>query len=68
MYLRRSSHGGAVTVVLLVAMLIMAWVEIRSYLDGRPDYSFEIDSHVGRLMQVNMDATIATSCSRASRL
>lgn len=66
MYLKRSTHGGAITILVLLAMVIMFFVEVQVYLFGKPDFSFNIDNHIGHLMQLNLDVTVATPCSKIS--
>jgi len=62
MYLKRTSHGGLLTVILGLVMTIMLLVEIRSYLFTSPEFTFDVDNHIGRLMQLNIDITIASPC------
>lgn len=62
-YVRRTSRGGFVTVVLAIAMLIMIWVEASSYLQGEHDVTFHVDSHISKMLQINLDMTVATPCS-----
>lgn len=62
-YVRHSSRGGFVTIVLGLAMVVMVWVELSAYLHGKHDVTFEVDSHISKLLQINMDITVATPCS-----
>lgn len=65
-YIRHSSRGGFVTIVLGLAMVVMIWVELSAYLHGEHDVTFEVDSHISKLLQINMDITVATPCSSMS--
>lgn len=41
-------------------MVVMVWVELSAYLHGKHDVTFEVDSHISKLLQINMDITVAT--------
>ncbi|WFD29591.1 hypothetical protein MSPP1_000600 [Malassezia sp. CBS 17886] len=65
-YVQRSSHGGAATVLVLLLMAITFLVNVHSYLVGSRSYSFSVDDHLGKNMQVNLDMTVATPCQKVS--
>ncbi|WFC97955.1 hypothetical protein MYAM1_000675 [Malassezia yamatoensis] len=65
-YVRHSSRGGLATVVLILATLMVIWVEFSGYMRGEHDITFDVDSHISRLLQINMDITVATPCSKLS--
>lgn len=62
MYLKRTSQGGLITVLLSLVMTVMAFVEIRSCLFTSPEFTFDVDNHIGNRMQLNIDITVATPC------
>jgi len=63
-YQKRTSYGGFVTLAVFIATMVMIWYEIQHYLMLKPTYSFDIDSHVGGFMQINLDVVVATPCGR----
>lgn len=63
MYLKRSTQGGLATVLVLMAMVVMFFVEVRQYVQNPPAFTFNIDDHLGHMMQMNVDITVATPCS-----
>ena len=64
MYQKKSAYGGFLTVAVFIATAVMIWYEVQHYMTLKPTYSFDIDSHVGHMMQVNLDLTVNTPCSR----
>ncbi|KAL9932558.1 hypothetical protein V8E36_008675 [Tilletia maclaganii] len=62
LYTQRSSRGGALTVILALALLIIVWSDFRAYLYGEHAYSFSVDRHIGHEMQINVDFTVAMKC------
>lgn len=65
-YQKRTSYGGFVTLAVFIATMVVIWYEIQHYLMLKPTYSFDIDSHVGGFMQINLDVVVATPCGRVS--
>lgn len=61
-YTQRSAKGGLLTIIVALSLLVLAWNEAREYLYGKHGYSFEVDHHIGKEMQVNIDMTIAMKC------
>ncbi|KAK9460969.1 endoplasmic reticulum vesicle transporter-domain-containing protein [Lipomyces oligophaga] len=61
-YSRRSSQGGATTILLTVFCLYLIWSELGSYLTGLEDHQFKVEDHVGWDMQMNFDITVAMPC------
>ena len=64
MYQKKSAYGGFLTMAVFIATAVMIWYEVQHYMTLKPTYSFDIDSHVGHVMQVNLDLTVNTPCSR----
>ena len=64
MYQKKSAYGGFLTMAVFIATAVMIWYEVQHYMTLKPTYSFDIDSHVGHMMQVNLDLTVNTPCSR----
>ncbi|KAM0756368.1 DUF1692-domain-containing protein [Meredithblackwellia eburnea MCA 4105] len=61
-YKERTTRGGVLTVVLALLLGLLIWTELREYLYGEPDYEFYVEKHIGKQLQLNFDATIATPC------
>jgi len=64
MYQKKSAYGGFLTVAVFIATAVMIWYEVQHYMTLKPTYSFDIDSHVGHMMQVNLELTVNTPSSR----
>ncbi|KAK9367236.1 endoplasmic reticulum vesicle transporter-domain-containing protein [Lipomyces kononenkoae] len=62
-YTTRSSQGGVVTIILSVVCIFLIWTEMGSYFAGIEEPQFAVDGSVGRDMQVNLDITIAMTCT-----
>ncbi|MCO5555736.1 hypothetical protein L7F22_009281 [Adiantum nelumboides] len=61
-YTQRSAKGGIVTIFVALGLLILAWNEARDYLYGAKRYEFEVNNHIGKDMQINLDMTVAMQC------
>jgi hypothetical protein len=61
-YTQRSAKGGILTVLVAICLLILAWNEANDYLYGDQGYSFEVDNHIGKDMQINLDITVSMYC------
>ena len=59
MYQKKSAYGGFLTMAVFIATAVMIWYEVQHYMTLKPTYSFDIDSHVGHMMQVNLDLTVS---------
>lgn len=67
-YRTRSSSGGALSLVVGAALLVLVWHELREFLFGEAEYAFAVDNVFGRAMQVNVDLTVAMPCHCGSRI
>ncbi|GAA95597.1 uncharacterized protein L969DRAFT_101698 [Mixia osmundae IAM 14324] len=61
-YRSTSSRGGVYTVLLAVAILVLVWYEATEYLFGEPLYEFSVDKGIGKMLQINVDMTVAMPC------
>ncbi|KAL8286631.1 hypothetical protein RQP46_004159 [Phenoliferia psychrophenolica] len=61
-YKERTARGGILTVLLAFVIGLLVWAEAKEYLYGEADYEFSVDRMIGRQLQLNFDATVATPC------
>lgn len=61
-YKERTTRGGILTVVIAIIVCLLVWTESKEYLYGEPDYEFSVDKGIGKDLQINFDATVATPC------
>lgn len=61
-YRERTTRGGLLTILVGAIVALLVWIEAREYLFGEANYEFSVDRGVGKELQLNFDATVATPC------
>ena len=62
-YAIRTSRGGAMTLLVSVACILLVWAEFGVYLDGIQEQHFSVDPTVGKHLQINIDIAVAMPCN-----
>ncbi|KAJ2752761.1 hypothetical protein GGI19_003609 [Coemansia pectinata] len=62
-YQARTSSGGVLSVLALLAVVVMLASETRDYLRYQHTHSFTIDSEVQQKVQINLGLTVAMPCN-----
>lgn len=62
-YTTRSTRGGALTLVLVIAIWLLIWTELKDYAKGVQKMEFVVDKSISTTMQVNIDLTMAMPCN-----
>lgn len=63
-YSIRSTRGGALTITLGITLVFFIWVQFAQYLGGIESHQFSVSKELSRDMQINLDLTVATACSK----
>lgn len=61
-YTKSSAHGGVLSIVTFVFILVLLISEIRYFLDTRLKYKYEVDVEHNEKVRLNFDITVATEC------
>lgn len=67
-YQRRSTHGGVVTVVLSLILLVLLWGDVYTFLAGERTIQFKVYDRIDEYMQLNLDMTVNMPCQCAYAL
>ncbi|KAH8925821.1 DUF1692-domain-containing protein [Atractiella rhizophila] len=61
-YRQRSSRGGVATVFVALLIFWLVAHELNEYIWGEPRWSFSVDKGIGKMLQINVDLTVAMPC------
>lgn len=58
----RSQRGGFSTIMTVVVILFIAWVQIGGYIGGYVDHQFVVDDQIRSDLRINVDLAVAMPC------
>lgn len=62
-FTRTSSAGGTVSLLTYILIVLLLFGEIANYLNPEIEYHYSVDTEFDKLLDINVDITVATPCS-----